>query len=669
MGAQVPRLDASFDAGLTLQRSLDHLARVQRDRGCWVGEVVWCTMLPSQYVIVAYLTRQPLDPARREKLLKYYRAWQLGDGGFGLHRESPGYVFVTALAYVALRLLGLGPDDEPTARARAWLRAHGGVKHVPSWGKLWLALLNLYGWEGVNPIPPEVWLLPAQAPVHPRRMYNHTRLIYLGLGYLYGRRFTGPLTPLIEDLRRELYDEPYGSIDFAAHRHDLAPTDVYVPPARVLHAAYDAAYAYEGRHSRWLRRRALDACFERILFELRSTRYACVSPVNGLLHVLAVWDRDPAHADFLPAWKGVDYWSWEDEEEGLRFNGAHSHTWDTAFTVQAIRAGPPAAAARLAAPLRRACRYLRDSQMREEIPDRERWFRDRRLGGWCFSDEHHQWPVSDCTAEAITAALAAAPHVPADERIPDRWLDEAAAFVLSRQNDDGGFGSYERNRGTLALEAVNPSEMFGNCMVELSYVECTASCVKGLARFRAAVPASPRRGALDRALQRGIRFLLDAQRPDGSWEGFWGINFTYAIMYAVEGLRAAGVPAGHPAIRRACDWLISKQRPDGGWGEHYTSCLKREYVEHERSQVIMTAWALMALLAAEDPRREAIERGVRLLAARQRDGGDFPKEGVGGVFFNTAMHHYCLYKDTFSAWALGRYERARQGTRSGVASR
>src|SRR6185436_3494038 len=128
------------------------------------------------------------------------------------------------------------------------LRAHGGVKHIPSWGKFWLAMLNLYGWEGVNPIQPELWILPEWAPVHPRRMYNHTRLIYLGIGYLYGRRFTGKVTPIIEALRGELYEEPYESIDFAAHRHELAPTDVYVPPSTVLRAAYDALYAYEKVH-------------------------------------------------------------------------------------------------------------------------------------------------------------------------------------------------------------------------------------------------------------------------------------------------------------------------------------------------------------------------------------------------------------------------------------
>ncbi|MBI5546929.1 MAG: 2,3-oxidosqualene cyclase [Deltaproteobacteria bacterium] len=650
---------ASFDAHKPLGLALDHLARIQTARGCWMGEVVWCTMLDSQYVIVSHLTGQPIDPVKREKLLKYYRAWQTPDGGWGMHRESPAYVYMTALGYVALRLLGLSPDEEMPRRAREWLRTHGGVKHIPSWGKFWLAMLGLYGWEGVNPIQPELWLLPDWSPVHPRRMYNHTRLIYLGIGYLYGRRFTGKTTPLIESLRRELYDEPYASIDFSSWRHRLAPTDVYVAPSPVLKAGYEALHQYEKRHPKAVRRLALEKCFERILFELRSTNYACVSPVNGLLNVLAVYDRDPHHPDFLPAYQGIDYWGWEDEEEGLRFNGAHSHTWDTAFTVQAIVEGPREEAARMAPALTEAYRYLEQSQMKTEIPDRERWYRDRRLGGWCFSDERHQWPVSDCTAEALSAALSLEQTIPEDQRISDRLLEEAAAFILSRQNDDGGWGSYERNRGTLALEKVNPSEMFGNCMVELSYVECTASCVAGLARFRRRFPAV-RRAEIDRAIARGVEKILAEQKPDGSWEGFWGVNFTYAIMYCVEGLLAAGLSRCHPAIRRACVWLLSKQKADGGWGEHYTSCEKRTYVEHPQSQVIMTSWALMALLAAEDPSWEAIERGARLLASRQLPDGDFPKEGVGGVFFNTAMHHYCLYKNYFSAWALGRYERARR---------
>lgn len=90
---------------------------------------------------------------------------------------------MTALGYVALRLLGLGADEEMPRRALQWLQQQGGVLAIPSWGKFWLALLGLYRWEGVNPILPELWLLPRWLPFHPSRYYNHTRLIYLGMAY------------------------------------------------------------------------------------------------------------------------------------------------------------------------------------------------------------------------------------------------------------------------------------------------------------------------------------------------------------------------------------------------------------------------------------------------------------------------------------------------------
>ncbi len=72
----------------------------------------------------------------------------------------------------------------------------------------------------------------------------------------------------------------------------------------------------------------------------------------------------------------------------------------------------------------------------------------------------------------------------------------------------------------------------------------------------------------------------------------------------------------------------------------------------------MTCWALIALLRAQcngPGANEAIEGGVRLLLQRQLANGDWPRESVAGVFFGTAMLHYCLYKNYFPIWALGLY--------------
>jgi lanosterol synthase len=281
------------------------------------------------------------------------------------------------------------------------------------------------------------------------------------------------------------------------------------------------------------------------------------------------------------------------------------------------------------------------------------------MGGWCFSDGKHRWPVSDCTAEAMAALMLAdaQPHLLPDSIAPisDERLAQAARFILRRQNDDGGFGSYERRRGSAILEWINPSEMYGNCMTERSYTECTASCLGALARFRPR--SSPLlRAEIDRAVARGVALLRARQRPDGSYLGFWGVNFTYGIFHVIEALRATGVPASDPAIARAADWLLSHQKTDGGWGEHWKSCITDEYVEHPQSQAAMTAWALLALMEALPATHPAIARGVACLRGLQLADGQWPQQAQSGVFFATAMLDYRLYKDCFPTWALARYQ-------------
>ena len=51
--------------------------------------------------------------------------------------------------------------------------------------------------------------------------------------------------------------------------------------------------------------------------------------------------------------------------------------------------------------------WLRDAQMQRELPGHAAERREPIVGGWCFSDGVHRWPVSDCTAEAMTALLEA----------------------------------------------------------------------------------------------------------------------------------------------------------------------------------------------------------------------------------------------------------------------
>ena len=110
-----------------------------------------------------------------------------------------------------------------------------------------------------------------------------------------------------------------------------------------------------------------------------------------------------------------------------------------------------------------------------------------------------------------------------------------------------------------------------------------------------------------------------------------------------------------PPLRRASEFIQSIQREDGGWGEHYSSCLQGKYVEHPESQVVMTSWALLALLDLEDPSEPAIERGILWLLSKQEADGSWPKQAVNGVFFGAAMLDYRLYHTYFPVWAITRY--------------
>lgn len=653
-----------------LERAVAYLVAQQHSEGFVRGDVTWSPIITAQYVMVAHITDMGIPPQRREGFLHHFRATQLADGSWGLHPESEGYVFVTALVYVAMRLLGVPANDAACASARRWLAGHGGVAHIPGWGRLWLAMLNLYGYEGIQPVLPELWLLPDALPLHPSRLYCHTRLIYLGFSYLYAVRFQAPVTPLIADLRAELYTIPYGRIDFAAYLDAVAPTDVPGPPSRALRLSNLLLRGYDRIHSRRLRRQALRRELDMIVFHQRQNDGAAISPVNGLLNVLAL--HHAGHPDAAPSFRGVDYWLWSDEALGQRLNGAHSHTWDTAFGVQAITAVPGVEQTSF---LDGAARYLRDAQMRDDIAGGRANYLDRARGGYCFSDKRHGWPVSDCSAEALSAWHALYDRADPALRPDPPMLVAAMRFILSRQNDDGGFSSFERRRGPLYLERLNPADMFRDCMVEHSYVECTGSCVQalrhGLEHWGPLLTPTDR-AATRRACRRGVAFLRSQQRPDGAWPGFWGINFTYGTLFAVSGLLAGGVPRDDPAIARACRWLVATRLPDGGWGESWRSCLDRRPVAHERSQVIMTSWALITLLRAgySGPGAgEAILGGVRLLLDRQLPSGNWPQESVAGIFFGTAMLHYGLYRTYFPIWALGLYAQTRgqapaEGTRS-----
>ncbi|RUS29149.1 terpenoid cyclases/protein prenyltransferase alpha-alpha toroid [Jimgerdemannia flammicorona] len=195
----------------------------------------------------------------------------------------------------------------------------------------------------------------------------------------------------------------------------------------------------------------------------------------------------------------------------------------------------------------------------------------------------------------------------------------------------------------------------GNIMIEYSYPECTTAVLLGLSTFRKYFP-DYRTEEIEATAQKAVRYIKNAQREDGSWFGSWAICFTYAGMFALESLASVGETyENSDNSRRGCDFLISKQEADGGWGESYKSCETGEYHRHSNTQVVNTAWACLALMAAQYPHEEPIRRGIQLVMSRQQKNGEWLQEGIEGVFNKNCMISYPNYKFAFTIYALGRY--------------
>jgi squalene/oxidosqualene cyclase-like protein len=441
-----------------------------------------------------------------------------------------------------------------------------------------------------------------------------------------------------------------------------------------------------------LRRRALAFCFDYIHAEDVHTNWVDIGPVSKAFHLIATHARwGPASAEFLNHVGRIDDYLWM-AEDGLKMQGYNgSMFWDTCFATHAV-ASTLVACERLPAPprsaldgiqacLARACEFVDDMQVREDVWRRHDFFRDRSLGGWPFSTRDHGWPISDCTAEGIKAALLLEERLQGRglRMVPRERIEQAVRIILDLQNShkDHGWASYELNRGYDWYELFNPAQVFGDIMVDYSYVECSSAAVQALCEYAHRYPDGELAARALDAARRGAGFIVAKQRPDGAWYGSWAVCFTYAAWFGVEGLAAA---LGHchlpdrerkaalAALHKGCQFLLDKQRvEDGGWGEDVRSCAEQHWVECDQGgQVVQTGWAVMALvkaaelLAKEDPASTkrfiaSATRGSQFLRARQLPSGDWDQECISGVFNKSCAITYTAYRNVFPIWALARY--------------
>ncbi|RKP38319.1 putative lanosterol synthase [Dimargaris cristalligena] len=630
---------------------------LQTEDGHWAGRYDGPMFMIPGVVIALYCVRERIPEYQRIEFIRYI----LGlahpeDGGWGIHSESISTVFGTCLNYITLRILGVGPDEEPMIKARNTLHALGGAIAIPAWGKFWLSILGTYKYEGMNPVPPELSLLPYWVPVHPGRFWVHTRQVYLSMAYLYGQRYVTEETLLTQQLKEEIYVQPFNTIDWSNNRNNVAPVDLYSPSGPVTHAANYLTVLFEKINPTWVRNQALDEVLRQIMMEEENTSGLDLAPVNYAINIvtLAVGKGKDSfeyrrHMDRL----GDAMWM---SEDGLMVNGTNgSQLWDTGFAVQAaVETGLADDPANHEC-MQQTLSFLDVCQIRADPPYYREAYRFSTKGAWPFSTFEQGYTVSDCTAEGLQAVLLLQDKPYTKNLVDDQRLFDAVDLLLTMQNEGGGFASYELVRSPEWIEFINPAEIFGKYMIEYAYPECTTSVVLGLRCFNQRYPQY-RSDDIETCITDAVRYIFNSQESNGGWFGSWGVCFTYAGMFALKSLSCEGYTYDNcPKVKKACEFFISKQKPDGGWGESYKSCETGEYVQHEKSQVVQTAWSLLGLMAAKYPDRKPLERGIQLIMSRQQPNGEWLQESLEGVFSKNCTIAYPNFKNIFTVWALGKF--------------
>ena len=617
------------DVAGPLQRSSDALFSLQNTEGFWCGELTADTTLESDYVLLQLWLHQPegaeWNPPSRPRIERAARSIlerQLPDGGFNIYAGGPAEVSATVKAYCALKLAGLDPDSGPMARARARIRALGGLQATNSYVKINLSLLGLYPRKHVPSVPPEIVMLPGNV-LYEMSSWTRSILVPLSIVQSRGANRRAPSGFTLDEL--------------------LLPGVSLKLPRRMglallFHHLDRVFKVWEKRGSERIRGAAIREAERWILDRTRFTEGlgAIYPAMMYFIMALDALDYPRDHPDLVDAVRHFESLLIETGDR-FCFQPCVSPIWDTAIAAFALgQAGSDAEGMRRAADWLVSKEVRRKGDWSVKRPDTE-------PSGWAFEFANEFYPDIDDTAMVLLALMHAKAADPDAQEAAER---RAVNWLLAMQSSDGGWAAFDVDNNWAVLNRVPFADH--NAMLDPTCPDITGRVVECLSR---------RGMAESDAVRRGVAYLLGAQEKDGSWYGRWGVNYVYGTFLAVRGLAANGAPGAKDAIAKAARWLGSVQNSDGGWGESCASYGKDCYVAAP-SCPSQTAWALLGLMASGDAHSSHVRRGIRFLLERQNADGTWPENATTGTGFPNVFYlTYGMYRNYFPHLALAEYAR------------
>jgi squalene-hopene/tetraprenyl-beta-curcumene cyclase len=302
-------------------------------------------------------------------------------------------------------------------------------------------------------------------------------------------------------------------------------------------------------------------------------------------------------------------------------------------------------------------------------------------GGWGWTDLPGSVPDADDTAGALLALLSMSP---ANDVLSFDAIHDGIEWLTQVQNADGGMPTFCRGWGNLPFDR-SGVDLTAHALRSFKIWRDRLNSPEGidwldwlvtwdpfpLLKPKTLLRKSLRR--IDRFLRKGIHFLSQHQRPDGSWLPLWFGNQhalnegnpTYGTARVLAAYRDLDMMDTEPA-RRGVAWLLDVQNADGGWGG----------AKNVPSSVEETALAVEVLIdvavrarsfsdgldkpVANAPGSDgvlraltAVNRGLAYLVQQVETGGLSNPTPIG-FYFAKLWYFEKLYPIIFTVAALGR---------------
>ncbi len=602
----------------------------QAEEGYWCYEFEADCTISSEYILMMHYLGE-VDRALEVKLARYIRSKQNEQGGWPLYYGGMTNLSCTVKAYYALKLAGDDIEEPHMLKAKRTILGLGGAAKANVFTRIMLAMFEQVPWRAVPFIPAEIMFLPRWFPFHIYKVASWSRTVMVPLFVLYSLRAKA-VNPTQTNIQELFVVEPTKVRSYFKIRSPLNLAILLVE--RI-------AFRLERFIPKSIRKRALAKAEAWFIARLNG-----INGINGIFpamvnayEALLLLGYDKDHELVKTARAAIDNLLVIREDDAY-CQPCLSPTWDTALAICALQETDDPS---IQPALDKACSWLLDKQITKAYGD---WMEIRPHlsgGGWAFQFENVYYPDLDDTSvvaysidrEGISEYNSA--------------ISKAAYWLKGMQSRNGGFGAYDADNSHYYLNEI-PFADHG-ALLDPPTADVSARCVMLFGRLL------PRDNQLKNCMDACLSYLFDEQEEDGSWFGRWGTNYIYGTWSVLIALESAGVSSHDHRVRRAVDWLINKQRPDGSWGEDNDSYEDMDMKGRAYTgSSCQTAWALLGLMSAGEVRSEAVKRGINYLLSRWELEGTWMQEefnapGFPRVFYLT-YHGYYHY---FPLWALARY--------------